>query len=53
MGYNPSVMPPPRKSEPFAHVEGHANSVVGLSLRHPRAALAAEPIIVSRLAEAD
>ena len=34
MGYNPPVMPPPRKSEPFSHVEGHANSVVGLSLRH-------------------
>ena len=34
MGYNPPVMPPSRKSEPFAHVEGHANSVVGLSLRH-------------------
>ena len=27
-------MAPSRKSEPFAHVEGHANSVVGLSLRH-------------------
>ena len=27
-------MAPSRKPEPFAHVEGHANSVVGLSLRH-------------------